>query len=41
MTFEQAEVLFKRARLTRSLIELRAAVDGSPRKIEGGDAPDG
>jgi hypothetical protein len=41
VTVEQADVLYKRARLTRALIELRDAAGGSSRTIEGGDAPDG
>jgi tryptophan 2,3-dioxygenase len=40
VTVEQAEVLYKRARLTKSLIELRDAVDGSSRMTEGADAPE-
>jgi hypothetical protein len=41
VTVEQADVLYKRARLTRALIELRDAAGGSSRMTEGGDAPDG
>lgn len=40
VTVEQAEVLYKRARLTRSLIELRDAGGGSSRVTEDADAPD-
>lgn len=40
-TVEQADVLYKRAKLTRSLVELRDAAGGTPRVIGAGDAPDG
>ena len=41
VTAEQAEILCKRARLTRALIELRDAAGGSSRMTEDADAPDG
>ncbi len=41
VTVEQAEILYKRARLTRSLVELRDAVGGAPRVIEAEDVADG
>jgi hypothetical protein len=41
VTVEQAEILYKRVRLTRSLIELRDAAGGSSRMIEDADALDG
>lgn len=41
VTVEQADVLYKRAGLTRSLVELRDAACGTPLVIEAGDAPDG
>jgi hypothetical protein len=40
VTVEQADALYKRARLTRSLIELRDAAGGSSRTIEVADASD-
>jgi hypothetical protein len=40
VTVEQAEVLYKRARLTRSLIELRDSASGASRVTEDADAPD-
>lgn len=39
VTVEQAEILYKRARLTRSLIELRDAAGGSSRVTEDADTP--
>jgi hypothetical protein len=41
VTVPQAEVLCKRVRLTRSLIELRDAAGGSSQTIEDAEAPDG
>ena len=41
VTVEQADVLYKRARLTRALLELRDAAGASSGMIEDGGAPDG